>query len=263
MKKVIFIILIASLLISGCQLDGGRIETSESFIDYVSDTANSDMTSSSIDVEPSEPSVEKETSVSEVAVETSLPDIIDFVPMDLNYDFEDIMNTCNDYVGLDISQYSGDVINTIDVNDHHILYIPDYSEHLEGLIEISPEGVADELPEYEYHILRTLTVDGVHIYEFDDAYWAGVSYSIFVDNAVSSNFETIDSSYSEGYCFTYDSSNPQLRMFAVRCCFGSFIMSYDYSVTAGHTDNYEKYIDLCSLFGFPTSDQITSIVLHN
>ena len=263
MKKVTVLILIAGLLISGCHLDEERTEASDSSIDESLFTTDSVITSTSIDVEPNETSVVTETFINEETAETSLPDSFDFVPMDLNYDFEEIMNICSDYVGLDISQYSGDVINTIDVNDHHILYIPDYSEHLEGLIEISPEGAADDLPESEFHILRSLTVDGVCIFEFDDAYWAGVSYSIFVDNAVSSNLETIDSSYSDGYCFTYDTSIPQLRMFAVRCFFGNYIVSFDYGVATGHTDYYERYIELCNILGLPTSDQITGIVLHN
>lgn len=263
MKKAIVFIIIVSLLISGCQLAEGKIEASDSAADELIVTADPVTTSNSIDTEPSETSVITQAPTSEVIAETSFPSNYDFVPMDLDYDFEDVMNICSDYTGVEISNYSSDVINTIDVNDHHILYIPDYVQHLNDLIEISPEGAADDLPECEYHVLRAMSVDGICIYEFDDAYWAGVSYSIFVESAVSSNIETIDSSYLDGYCFAYDTSIQNVRRYIVRCYFGNCILAYDYNVNTGHTNEYEKYLELCNVLGLPTSDQITDIVLHN
>lgn len=255
--------MVVCLLISGCQFNEGRIEVSDSSVDETTVTADSVITNNSIGTELSETTVITQTPTSEESVETSISSSYAFVPLDLDYDFEDIMYICNDYIGVDISNYSSQVINTIDVNDHHILYIPDYIQHINDLIEISPEGAADDLPECEYHILRAMEVDGVYIYEFDDAYWAGVSYSIFVESAVSSNIETIDSSYPDGYCFAYDTSIRNVRRFIVRCYFGRCIMAYDYSVNTGHADDYEKYLELCNALGLPTSDQITGIVLHN
>lgn len=255
MKKITTIILIAILLISGCQSDEGSFEASDS-------SANETIAGNTVDAGTSETSVVTQTPASEVTAETSFSCSYDFVPIDLDYDFEEIMDICNDYTGTDISSYSGDVINTIDVNGHHILYIPDYGEHLNYLIEISPEGAADDLPECDYHILRAMAVDGVYIFEFDDTYWAGVSYGRFVENAVSSNMETIDSSYSDGYCFACDTTLNH-RRYTVRYYFGSFIMAYDYTVDTVHSHEYDKYIDLCNALGLPTSDQISGIVLHN
>ncbi len=262
-EKVIILIIIVSLLISGCQLNEVRIEVSDSSADDVIVTADSVITSESIYTEPSETSVITQTPTSEVIAETTFSSSYDFVPMDLDYDFEDIMNICSDYTGVEISNYSSDVINTIDVNDHHIQYIPDYVQHLNYLIDISPEGAADDLPESDYHILRFLAVDGVRIFEYDEAYWASVAYGRFVESAVSSNIETIDSSYLDGYCFAYDTSIQNVRRYIVSYFFGNCIIAYDYNVNTGHTNEYEKYLELCNILGLPTSDQITDIVLHN
>lgn len=40
-------------------------------------------------------------------------------------------------------------------------------------------------------------------------------------------------------------------------------IAYDFNVNTGHTNEYEKYLELCNVLELPTSDQITDIVLHN
>lgn len=264
MKKVIILIMIVSLLISGCQLAEGRIEASDSAADELIVTADPVTTSNSIDTEPSETSVQTESSVSEVTVETSSLDSNNWEPMNIDYSFDDIMYLWNDYIGISMDCFpSGDNYCYFETNSHCIQFIQDYCEYIDYLVEISNEGADDDLPESDFHILRVLAVDGVQIFEYDDAYWASVAYGRFVENAVSSNIETIDSSHSNGYCFTYDTSIRQIHRFAVCYFFGNCIIAYDYNVNTGHTNEYEKYLELCNVLGLPTSDQITDIVLHN
>ena len=41
------------------------------------------------------------------------------------------------------------------------------------------------------------------------------------------------------------------------------MMGYRYNVNTGNREDYEKYLELSSILGLPTSDQITDIVLMN
>ncbi len=149
---------------------------------------------------------------------------------------------------------------SFDQDGQHIVYIYDFSAFLEDMTETDPiSGEQGYYPlDYEYHILKRLKIDGICINEYESESWAECGYRAFVDQAISLDIELVDSSSSDGYCFTILTEESGLKTFRVVYWIGQYTISYSYSITRADTEDYNNYLDFCELLELPTSDQMTS-----
>ena len=266
MKKITLLLTIC-LLISGCQLNEGKIEASDSSADDVIVTADAVITSDSIYTEPSEISVQTiETSAGETEITESIyvPDY-EVRPMDFDLSFDDVFNIWIEYIGIDMNSIvDGDTVNhSVDYNDYHINYEPDYQAYVQHMSVPNSEGYSYFNPsEVDYHIIRYLRIDDLIIYEFDSQAWAEEGFRTFSDDAVINDTETDDSSLIDGYCFIYrtDSYGSYYDAFYY---WDNYVLKYGYNFVYGNPDSYDRYINLCELLGLPTSDYITQNYFGN
>ena len=266
MKKITLLLTIC-LLISGCQLNEGKIEASDSSADDVIVTADAVITSDSIYTEPSEISVQTiETSAGETEITESIyvPDY-EVRPMDFDLSFDDVFNIWIEYIGIDMNSIvDGDTVNhSVDYNDYHINYEPDYQAYVQYLTEPASDGnIYTSATEVDYHIIRDLRVDNCFVYEFDSQEWAEECFRTLTNDAVVNDTQINDSSLANGYCFIYETESYGSGFTAIYY-WGNCVLKYSYNFNCGDPDSYDRYIDLCNVLSLPTSDYITQNYFGN
>ena len=193
-------------------------------------------------------------------------------PVCVSISFDEIIDVWSDYLDVDI--ISDNIINADDDNDLRdftISYQVDFQSVLsdirrsDRLLEemFGPTYVSDPWcflrgTESDYHITRFLKIDGLRVYEFDDAEWAESAYRATVDNVYIQNNETMDSSLNQGYCFVYDYLNDNQGRFFATYLLYDCIISYSCSTCDG--ERYDLYYNLCDSIGLPTSEVGTEII---
>ncbi len=194
-------------------------------------------------------------------------------PVSSSVSFDEIVDVWSEYLDVDIRSFDDiNVFNENDLQNPTIDYQEDFQTVLvdmrrsDRLLEemFGPTYISDPWcflrgTESDSHITRSLTINGLRVYEFDDSEWTEIAYRETVDSVFLQNSETIDSSLEQGYCFIYDLHNENQRRFFATYLLNNCIISY--SCSTNDSVRYDLYCDLCERLGLPTSE-VGSEIIH-
>ena len=122
-----------------------------------------------------------------------------------------------------------------------------------------------EMKVWEYHTIRTVAVDYFKICEYENEYWAEVSYRNHFEYRMNNNEIHNTSSVEDGYFFVFDRSHRNTLCFYAFYYVDNYLISYNlnYYMPDGdpYVERYTRYLDRCEELGLPTCDEMTEIVL--
>ena len=231
-----------------------------------STTAEESVSSSAVET------VECSTTTSEEEP-TQLPDY-SVGMLDISLDFDELLTRYMEMYDIDPEEMESHLAEGLCYITDGFFYAPDYPSYLEDIIEIS--GVAygwncetiqmcGEMKEWEYHTIRTVAVDYFNICEYENEYWAEVSYRNYFEYRMNNNEIHNTSSVEDGYFFVFDRSYQNELCFYAYYYVDNYVISYNlnYYMPDGdpYVERYNRYLDRCEELGLPTCDEMTEIVL--
>ena len=253
------ILILITVIITGCTHD-----TTILFEESTENTTNVEELIITTSEQTSVQTIETSTVETETVESIYVPDY-EVMPMDFDLSFDDVFNTWIEYIGVDLNSIvDGDTVTrSVDYNDYHINYEPDYQTYVQHMSVPDSNGYNYFNPtEADYHIIRYLRVDNLILYDFDSQEWAEEGFRSLSNEAVISNTVTDDSSLTDGYCFIYR-TDPHGSYYNAFYYWDNYVMHYSYNFVYGSSDSYDRYIDLCEVIGLPTSDYITTNYFDN
>ena len=195
--------------------------------------------------------------------------------LDISIDFDELLTRYMEMWTIDPEEMESDLADYTSYHVDGFIYIPDYPPYLEDLQRMSmrwsydvsaePVPMFDEPEEYEYHIVRCLSIDDISIYEYENEYWAEVSYRNDFEYRMNNNEIHNTSSVEDGYFFVFDRSYQNELCFYAYYYVDNYLISYNlnYYMPDGdpYVERYNRYLDRCEELGLPTCDEMTEIVL--
>lgn len=202
--------------------------------------------------------------------ETPIPDY-SIGSLNVSLSFDELLDTYMELYGIDSDEMASVLSNysTYVSSDSRFIYAADYQSFLEDATRPVTGRIDDEEPqsdpivmyypmEYEYHIIRSLSVDELNIGEFESDFWAEAHFRSAVESAMSRNTFLNCSSTDSGYCFAFDESRS---IFYVYYYIGNYTINYSFNLNNGDVNSYNNYLERCDELGLPTCDQITEMIL--
>ena len=195
--------------------------------------------------------------------------------LDISIDFDELLTRYMEMWTIDPEEMESDLADYTYYHKDAFIYIPDYPPYLEDLQRMSmrwsydvsaePVPMFDEPEEYEYHIVRCLSIDDISIDEYENEYWAEVSYRKYFEYRMNNNEIHNTSSVEDGYFFVFDRSHRNTLGFGAYYYVDNYVISYylNYYMPDGdpYVERYTRYLDRCEELGLPTCDEMTEIVL--
>ena len=213
---------------------------------------------------------------------TQLPDY-SVGMLDISIDFDELLTRYMEMYDIDSEEmesrladstfYSHIEESAFYSTDNNFFYTADYPSYLEDWQRMrwtydfngEPIQMFDEPEENEYHIVRCLSIDGISIYEYENEYWAEVSYRNDFEHRMNNNEIHNTSSVEDGYFFVFDRSYQNELCFYAYYYVDNYVISYNlnYYMPDGdpYVERYNRYLDRCEELGLPTCDEMTEIVL--
>ena len=183
------------------------------------------------------------------------------VPMSIDVSFDEILGYYDTVFELDLATVISEDPDkgryVFDTDEHHIVYISDYSAELDYLTSPDPvTGSAAYFPEeYEYHVTRRLKIDEICVDEFDDVSWAMDEYITVAENILGGDVPLEESRLSEGYFYAYnDRSNGHL--YHAGYFFENCTVFYSYSFDRDAYEDYGLYYSMSEELGLPTCSTV-------
>ena len=189
--------------------------------------------------------------------------------LDVSLSFDELLVTYMDLYGIDSDEMARDlsIYPQYVSPDSRFVYIEDCQAFLEDstrpfdtridVEEPQLDPIIITLPEYEYHITRSLSLDYFHITEYENDYWAEMCFRSHVDTMIYRGTILDSSSTENGYIFALDDSNPNLVTFYASYYVENYIIHYSIHLGNTNVELYNRYLDRCNELGLPTCDQIT------
>ena len=193
--------------------------------------------------------------------------------LDISLDFDELLARYMEMWAIDPEEMESDLADYTSYHEDGFIYIPDYPPYLEDWQRMrwtydfngEPIQMFDEPEENEYHIVRCLSIDGISIYEYENEYWAEVSYRNDFEHRMNNNEIHNTSSVEDGYFFVFDRSCQNSLNFGAYYYVDNYVISYylNYYMPDGdpYVERYNRYLDRCEELGLPTCDEMTDIVL--
>ncbi|MCR5594058.1 MAG: hypothetical protein K6F79_09970 [Saccharofermentans sp.] len=203
---------------------------------------------------------------------TQLPDY-SVGMLDISLDFDELLTRYMEMWDIDSEEMESHLADYTSYHGDGFIYIPDYPPYLEDWQRMSwtydfngePIQMFDEPEEYEYHIVRCLSIDDISIDEYENKYWAEVSYRNHFEYRMNNNEIHNTSSVEDGYFFVFDRSCQNSLGFRAYYYVDNYVISYylNYYMPDGdlYVEEYNRYLDRCEELGLPTCDDMTEIVL--
>lgn len=242
--------LICLTLVTSCNLNSDYHKTEESISSSEIDSSRASCTTSVL-----------EASITPTCYSSNYDIDSDY----LHVSFGDAYSLCEELTGGDFNdlvQSEPDrVVYRVETDEYDIVYIPDYSAYLDMMTEPDNQGYVYIFPtETEYHIKRSVSINGFLFSEFEDDYWAEVNYSTHMDLAFEHDSFMDESDYLKGYAFLYDESDVYSTIYyacyITDCCF----IKYCYWFNSPDVENYQVYLEVCEELGLPTCSEMTEAI---
>lgn len=171
----------------------------------------------------------------------------------INASFEQAFELCEEWTGLDLEAMVQETDDkmwiSVDQDGYDITYISDYPAYL-YMLQHNWGGYYAQ--DYEYHIVRSIFVNGIFVHEMEDEYWAEVMYCRYYDGLSAEGLILEESDPESGYFYWYDNEE-----YAALYLSGNCITDYSHSLCSINDDDVDAYLDMCETLGLPTSVEMT------
>ena len=169
----------------------------------------------------------------------------------LNVTFEDVYNLCEEWTGVDFDELvqntDDNTVIYFEKDGYKVHYIADYSRYI-NLICLSDNSYHPE--EYEYHIIRSLYINGLFINEFENDYWAKFQYCQNFDFYSDEGCILVESDLTSGYFYSYIEDIQKYFGYHIS---NNVVLHYEHSMNRTDNSDFITYLEICNRFGLPTS----------